>query len=128
MAELKTYEITVKGSEKIHVEAERHRYESGSLVLYEGIREVAGFNDVQSWRALGEDAKLSTREHVYRGTIVALAKAIYNGECWDKQTVAAQLHMGDPALDYAYSGEPPEELTDEDVFAALDEMFERAGI
>ena len=36
---------------------------------------------------------MESRTHVYRGTIAALACAIYNREDWDKQTVAAQLHM-----------------------------------
>lgn len=70
----------------------------------------------------------SLRANVYRGMIAILAEVIYNGECWDKQTVAAQLHMGDPSLDYMFPGEPPKELTDEDVFAALDNIFEKAGI
>lgn len=70
-----------------------------------------------------------TRTQIYRGTIAALACAIYNGEGWDKQTIAAQLHMGDKSLDYTFpEGEVPEELSNEDVFAAMDGIFERAGI
>ena len=68
------------------------------------------------------------RTSVYRGMICAFALAIYNGEDWDKQAVAAQLGMGDPSLDYTFAGDPPETLTEDDVFDALDRIFERAGI
>ena len=68
------------------------------------------------------------RMHVYRGMVMTLASAIYNGECWDKQTVAGFLHMGDPSLDYVFRGDPPEKLTDDDIAEALDRIFERAGI
>ena len=68
------------------------------------------------------------RMHVYRGMVATLACAIYNGEDWNKQTVAGLLHLGDPSLDYVFSGHPPDELTEEDVYAALDRIFKRAGI
>lgn len=64
----------------------------------------------------------------YRGAVMTLACAIYNEEGWDKQTVASFLHMGDPRRDYTFRGEPPEKLTDDDVVAAMDGIFERAGI
>ena len=71
---------------------------------------------------------LEERYQVCRGMVVTLADAIYNGQEWDKQAVAALLHMGDPSLDYAFPGEPPAALTDTDFFEALDRIFERAGI
>ena len=60
--------------------------------------------------------------------IATFACAIYNGKNWDKQAVAAQLHMGDPSLYYTFRNDPPEELTDEDVMKALDNIFKRKGI
>ena len=68
-----------------------------------------------------------SRIHTYRGWVAALACAIYNGEGWDKQTIAALLHMGDERYDYPFPGEPPEKLTEEDIFAAMDAVFRRAG-
>ena len=70
------------------------------------------------------DARIS----FYRGMIYTFASAIYNGEDWDKQAVAAQLCMGDPSLDYVFDGDPPETLTDNDISDALDRIIERAGI
>ena len=52
----------------------------------------------------------------------------YNDEDWDKQTIAGLLHMGDPSLDYAFPDDPPDKLTDKDVWDAIDRIFERAGI
>ena len=69
-----------------------------------------------------------TRTYTYRGLLAQLACAIYNDEGWDKQAVAALLHMGDPGNDYMFDGDPPAELTPEDVDAALDKIFERAGV
>ena len=66
------------------------------------------------------------RTSVYRGMICAFALAIYNGEDWDKQAVAAQLGMGGPNV--SSPGELPETLTDEAVLAAIDRIFERADI
>ena len=67
-----------------------------------------------------------TRIQIYRGWVATLACAIYNGEeDWDKQTVASFLHMGDPSIDYTFRGTPPETITEEDVFVALDRIFER---
>ncbi len=71
---------------------------------------------------------LEGRIAFYRGTIATLACAIYNGEDWDKQALAAQLHMGDPRFDYTFEGEPPETITDSDVFEALDRILERANM
>lgn len=68
------------------------------------------------------------RMNVYRGWVASLACAIYNGEDWDKQAVAASLHMGDSSFDYAFAGDPPERLTEDEVLAAIDRIFERAGI
>ena len=68
------------------------------------------------------------RYHVCRGMVMALALAIYNGEDWDKQAVAAHLHMGDEAIYYTFRDDPPEKLTDRDVASALDAIFERKGI
>ena len=70
----------------------------------------------------------SERMYVYRGMVATLACAIYNGENWDKQAVAGLFHMGEKNLDYVFPGDPPEKLTDEDVMAAMDRIFERAGI
>lgn len=126
---MKQYRVLVSGrTEPITIEADSHKHDAKyyTLKLFRDDEKVGDFTSVESWWF--EDDKVSPREHVYRGTIAALAQAIYNGDNWDKQTVAGQLHLGDPALDYTYPGEPPEELTDEDVFAALDEMFEKAGI
>ena len=74
-----------------------------------------------------EKINLKARNDVYRGHVSILAKAIYNGENWDKQAVAAQLHMGDEGLDYMFPGEPPEKLEEEDFLDALDKICERAG-
>ena len=68
------------------------------------------------------------RTHYYRGLAANLACAIYNGEEWDKQTLAALLQMGDPRFDYTFAEDPPERLTDDDVLAAIDRIFERHGI
>ena len=70
----------------------------------------------------------SDREHVYRGLVGTLACAIYNDEQWDKQQLAALLHMGDPSLDYVFRDEPPAKLSYEDVLDAVDRIFERGGI
>lgn len=59
---------------------------------------------------------MNTREQVYRGWVAQLACAIYNDEEWDK------------GLDYTFSGDPPERLEQEDFFAAIDRIFDRAGI
>lgn len=73
------------------------------------------------------DAEFRTR--YYRETIADLVCVIYNQEDWDKQTVAAQFHMGDKSLDYTFpEGEIPEKLTREDVLAAIDKIFERGGV
>ena len=69
----------------------------------------------------------TTRMDVYREQVATLACAIYNGEDWDKQAVISFLHMGDPSLDYTTRGIPPERLEPDDVIAALDRMFTRAG-
>ena len=37
-------------------------------------------------------------------------------------------HMGDPGLSPTFGGDPPEELTPEDVIAAMDRIFGRAGV
>ena len=71
---------------------------------------------------------MNTREQVYRGWVAQLACAIYNDEEWDKQTVASLLHLGDKGLDYTFPGDPPERLEQEDFFAAIDRIFDRAGI
>ena len=71
--------------------------------------------------------KLESRNDVYRGHAAILAKAIYNGEEWDKQTVAGQLHMGDKDLHYMFRGNPPEQLEETDFLDALEKMCERAG-
>ena len=69
------------------------------------------------------------REYVYRGMVALFACALYNGEeGWDRQAVISQLRMGDPRYDYALLDDPPGKLTDEDVFRALDAIFDRAGI
>ena len=68
------------------------------------------------------------RIYVYRGWVAALACAIYNGDSWDKQTVASFLHMGEQGFDYQFPDDPPEKLTEDDVMAAMDRIFERAGI
>ena len=68
------------------------------------------------------------RMNAYRAWVATLACALYNDEDWDKQTVASFLHMGDPSLDYSFRGDPPEELTFDDFIAAMDKIFERAGI
>ena len=60
--------------------------------------------------------------------MATLAHATYNDECWDKQTLARFLHIGDPSLDYNFPGDPPEELTFDDFIAAMDRTFERAGV
>ena len=60
-----------------------------------------------------------------REWVVELACAIYNGEDWDKQQVAAFLHMGEPGLDYTFRDEPPTTISREDVLAAIDRIFER---
>ena len=68
------------------------------------------------------------RMTVYREWVATLACAIYNDKGWDKQAVASFLHMGDPSLDYTFRGDPPGELTRDDFIAAMDRIFERAGI
>ena len=58
------------------------------------------------------------RISVYRGMVMTLACAVYNGEDMGKDAVADLLRIENP----------PETLTDEDAAAALDKIFERAGI
>ena len=70
---------------------------------------------------------VTDRMHVYRGWVELLACAIYNDEGWDKQSVARLLHMGDPSLEYNFRN-PPERLTPDDVYEAMDRVFERGGI
>lgn len=74
-----------------------------------------------------EKINWEARSNVFRGHAAILAEAIYNGENWDKQTVAAQLHMGDKGLDYMFPGEPPEKFEEEVFLDALDKLCERAG-
>ena len=73
-------------------------------------------------------ASQDERVVLYREWVATLACAIYNGEDWDKQTVAAFLHMGESRFDYMFAGDPPERLTEDEVIAAIDRIFERAGI
>ena len=68
------------------------------------------------------------RMNIYREWAATLACAIYNGEDWDKRTVISYLHMGDPSLDYDTRGIPPERMEPDDVIAAMDRIFTRAGI
>ena len=82
----------------------------------------------ESLWALGLDSfmMLSVKDRIYRRMVATLACAIYNDDDWDKQKVAALLCMGDPTNDYMFKDNPPEKLTDKDVMAALDSIFERA--
>ena len=73
-----------------------------------------------------EKINLEARNDVYQGHVAILTKAIYNGENWDKQTVATQFHMGDRNLDYMFRGEPSEKLEEGDFLDALDKLCERA--
>ena len=68
------------------------------------------------------------RMNAYRGWVSALVCAIYNGECWTKEQVISFLHLGDPSLDYATRGAPPDKMTPEDIEMAMDSIFRRAGI
>ena len=68
------------------------------------------------------------RMNCYRGWVARLACAIYNGEEWDKQEVAAYLHMGESSLNYAYRDEPPERLEMDEAIDAMDRIFEQGGI
>ena len=42
--------------------------------------------------------------------------------------LAGVSHMGEQGLDYQFPDDPPEKLTEDDVMAAMDRIFERAGI
>ena len=57
---------------------------------------------------------MDDREAIYRGMIMTLAEAIWNGENWDRATVADLLKID----------ELPEELTDEHVMRALDKIMD----
>ena len=72
---------------------------------------------------------LEDQVKAYRAWVAELAGVIYNGgkdydgNEWDKQTLASFLHMGDPSLDYVFPEPPPEKITYEDVLSAIDAMF-----
>ena len=71
---------------------------------------------------------IEERTNIYRVYIGTLAAAIYNEEGWDKQQMASYFHMGDSSHSYAFPEEPPARLEIDDFIAALDRIFERAGI
>ena len=52
--------------------------------------------------------QMGNRINGYRGWAAMLGCAIYNGEKWDKQQVAAFFHMGDSSINYNFQGEPPD--------------------
>ncbi len=71
---------------------------------------------------------LDERIACYRGWVMTLACEMYNdGDEAAKQFVAGLLHMGDRSHDYAFL-KPPEKLTEEDIAAAMDAVFEKGGI
>ena len=64
---------------------------------------------------------IGERINSYRGWAARLACAMYNGEQWDREQMVEFLMFDDEI-------EPPEELTLDDAEAAMDAIFERAGI
>jgi len=73
--------------------------------------------------------KIRSREQLYRDMIAKLARAIYNEEGWDRQSVKELLGMLDEmGKDLPPSDQVPETLSDADVFAALDSTLEEAGL
>ena len=69
------------------------------------------------------------RESYYLGLATTLTLALYNEkDKWDKQAIAALLHMGDPSQDYIFPDEPPDKITDDQVYAAIRLILEKAGI
>ena len=69
------------------------------------------------------------RMRIYREWVAALACAIYNNEeDWGKRKVISFLCLGDPSIDYDTWGEPPDEMTPENVMMAMDNIFRRAEL
>ena len=69
------------------------------------------------------------RDQIYRRMIANLAKAIWNEEGWDKQSVASILGMLDERADYLLPPDMvPDTLTTRNVYEALDHVVEEAGL
>ena len=71
--------------------------------------------------------RIEVRTACYRGWITTLALELSRQGPDQLQAVAGLLHMGDEKLDYVFRN-PPAELDEEMIEAAMDRVFERAGV
>lgn len=74
------------------------------------------------------DKFLKDKYMVALGHAVGFATMLYNETDYDKNTIISQLHMGDKRYDYVLPEDQlPKKLTDDDVYGAFDNMFQKMG-